>query len=98
MIRRVAKKTFSLALKQPSALQRSSHPYEHLAGKSTRVELQILIKHQIPDLVSNIDALPLFKSMLDFNPYLTNGGFEFEEFPLVKLLHIGLKMLEENQH
>jgi len=32
-----------------------------------------------------------------YNPALTNGGAELEEYPLVKLLHIGLKMVEKQE-
>jgi hypothetical protein len=34
---------------------------------------------------------------MQYNPALTNGGPELEEYPLVKLLHIGLKMVEKQE-
>lgn len=41
--------------------------------------------------------MPLFKKITEYNPALTNGGLELEEYPLIKLLHIGLKMIEKQE-
>lgn len=61
MINRVLRATFSLSLRRPTDLTEASHGYEHLSALTQRVEIEILARHQIPELVKWIDELPHIK-------------------------------------
>lgn len=75
MINRVLKLSFSLTRRLPNDLLRATQPYEQLSRITKRVEIEILVRHQIPELVKCIDEVPHIKDIMSYNPYLTNGGY-----------------------
>ena len=60
--------------------------------------MELLVHYHVPELIERLDSFEVFGKIMSYNQSLTNGGFAFEEFALIKMLHIGLKMVREDQH
>lgn len=55
-----------------------------------------MTKIQAPNFILEyIETEKYARNIKSFNVHLTNGGDEYEEFPLIKLLSIALKKVQE---
>lgn len=78
MLFKYIKQPLSISLRTSTLPQQPTHHLKELQNSMKRIELELLTRHYVPQLIHRFDELPIFKNYISYNEYLTTGGFDFE--------------------